>query len=126
MCPRMREHRHQRFFKSILFICVRLFQLWWFRSRIYRHVFEIEYDKTKSAKLVETLRVFLSCKNIAKTARRLNRHRQTLLYQLEKIEDLTGISLKNNDEVFLLEVCMRLQVPFYPAEDEDIPSHNIE
>ena len=73
----------------------------------------IEYDKTKSVKLIDTLRVFLSCKNISKTARILNRHRQTLLYQLEKIEDLTGMSLKNNDEVFLLETSMRLQVPFY-------------
>lgn len=82
----------------------------------------IEYDKTKSANLVETLRIFLSCKNIAETARKLKRHRQTLLYQLEKIEDLTGISLKNNDEVFLLEVCMRLQIPFYPTEDVNTPS----
>lgn len=77
----------------------------------------IEYDKTKSVKLIDTLRVFLSCKNISKTARILNRHRQTLLYQLEKIEDLTGMSLKNNDEVFLLETSMRLQVPFYFEDD---------
>lgn len=76
----------------------------------------IEYDKTKSTKLMDTLHVFLSCKNISETARRLNRHRQTLLYQLEKIEDLTGLSLKDNDELFLLEVCMRLQMNFSSSE----------
>lgn len=76
----------------------------------------IEYDKTKKAKLMDTLQAFLSCKNISETARRLNRHRQTLLYQLEKIEDLTGLSLKNNDELFLLEVCMRLQMDFGSSE----------
>ncbi len=72
----------------------------------------IEYDRTKSVKLMDTLRTYLSCKNISETARKLNRHRQTLLYQLEKIEDLTGLSLKDNDELFLLEVCMRLQMDF--------------
>ncbi|MFR1366047.1 helix-turn-helix domain-containing protein, partial [Lentihominibacter sp.] len=41
---------------------------------------------------------------------RLGRHRQSLLYQLDKIEDLTGLSLKNSDELFLLEVCVRLHV----------------
>ena len=76
----------------------------------------IEYDKTKSINLMETLRVYLSCKNISETARRLSRHRQTLLYQLEKIEDLTGLSLKDNDELFLLEVCLRLQMDFSSVE----------
>lgn len=76
----------------------------------------VEYDKNKNSKLMDTLRAFLSCKNISETARKLNRHRQTLLYQLEKIEDLTGLSLKNNDELFLLEVCMRLQMDFSSVE----------
>lgn len=76
----------------------------------------VEYDKTKNMKLMDTLRAYLSCKNISETARRLNRHRQTLLYQLEKIEDLTGLSLKDNDELFLLEVCMRLQMDFSSVE----------
>ena len=76
----------------------------------------VEYDKTKSTKLMDTLRVYLSCKNISETARKLSRHRQTLLYQLEKIEDLTGLSLKDNDELFLLEVCMRLQMDFSSVE----------
>lgn len=76
----------------------------------------VEYDKTKSTKLMDTLRAYLTCKNISETARKLDRHRQTLLYQLEKIEDLTGLSLKDNDELFLLEVCMRLQMDFSSVE----------
>ena len=70
----------------------------------------LQYDKTKRTKLMETLRVYLTCKNISEVARRLGRHRQSLLYQLDKIEDLTGLSLKNSDELFLLEVCVRLHV----------------
>lgn len=70
----------------------------------------INYDKHRNTKLMDTLQIYLACKNISEAARRLDRHRQTLLYQLEKIEDLTGLSLKNNDDLFLLEVCMRLQM----------------
>lgn len=70
----------------------------------------IEYDKTRRTKLMDTLRAYLTHKNISEVARKLGRHRQTLLYQLEKIEDLTGLSLKDNDELFLLEVCTRLHM----------------
>ena len=69
----------------------------------------ITHDKEKHTKLVETLRVYLNCKNISETARKLGKHRQTLIYQLKKIEELTGLSLDNNDELFLLEICMRLK-----------------
>lgn len=76
----------------------------------------VEYDRKKNINLMDTLRTYLSCKNISETARKLNRHRQTLLYQLEKIEDLTGLSLKDNDEMFLLEVCLRLHMDFSSLE----------
>ena len=69
----------------------------------------IMHDREKHTKLVDTLRVYLSCKNISETARKLGKHRQTLIYQLKKIEELTGMSLDNNDELFLLEVCIRLK-----------------
>lgn len=72
----------------------------------------VEYDKKHGSQLIDTLRTYLICKNISEVARRLGRHRQTLLYQLQRIEDLTGLSLKNSDELFLLECCMRLQVGF--------------
>lgn len=77
----------------------------------------VEYDKTRSTKLMDTLRAFLTYKNISEVSRKLDRHRQTLIYQLEKIEDLTGMSLKNHDEIFLLEVCMRLHVDFNSYTD---------
>lgn len=66
---------------------------------------------------MDTLRAFLTYKNISEVSRKLDRHRQTLIYQLEKIEDLTGMSLKNHDEIFLLEVCMRLHVDFNSYTD---------
>jgi len=48
-------------------------------------------------------------------------HRQSLLYQLNKIEELTSLSLKNNNDVFLLEICMRLLSDFYDdlASDDE-------
>jgi purine catabolism regulator len=42
------------------------------------------------------------------TARKLNIHRQSLLYRLEKIEALTEMSLDDHQDLFLLEVSTRM------------------
>ncbi len=46
--------------------------------------------------------------NVSKTARELNLHRQSLLYRLKKIEALTNRSLSNTDDLFLLNLSIRL------------------
>lgn len=68
----------------------------------------IEYDNAKNMNLVETLQAYLYCKNTSKTARALNLHRQSLLYRLNKIEDLIEMSLKDSDNLLLLDICLRL------------------
>ena len=45
---------------------------------------------------------------LPQTSRILDRHRQTVLYQLGKIEEYTGMSLKSYDDLYLLETCIRL------------------
>ena len=40
--------------------------------------------------------------------RELNLHRQSLLYRLKKIEALTNRSLSNTDDLFLLNLSIRL------------------
>ena len=42
------------------------------------------------------------------TARSLHIHRQSLSYRLEKIEQLTGMSLGSHEDLFLLEVYSRI------------------
>ncbi len=71
----------------------------------------LENDRTNALgmNLMETLTTFLKCSyNASLTARKLHLHRQSLLYRLEKIEQLTECSLSNHDDLFLLEFYSRL------------------
>ncbi|WP_102028566.1 PucR family transcriptional regulator [Salirhabdus sp. Marseille-P4669] len=69
----------------------------------------LEYDKERGIDLVHTFVTYSRNKgNVSQTARELNLHRQSLLYRLKKIEKLTDCSLDNPDEVFLIELSIRL------------------
>lgn len=68
----------------------------------------IDYGHQKNNDIIDTLKVFLQTRSVAETSRVLNKHRQTVLYQLNKIEELTDMSLKNPDDLYLLETCVRL------------------
>lgn len=59
--------------------------------------------------LLLTLSQYIRCNyNKNETARELNLHRQSLIYRLKKIEELTGLSLNDHDSLYLLESCLRL------------------
>ena len=69
----------------------------------------MEYDKHKGFDLMNTLSVYIRNQgNVSQTARSLCLHRHTLLYRLNKIESITGRSLLDQDELFLIDLCMRL------------------
>lgn len=68
-----------------------------------------DYDLVKNMSLVDTVTVFIKNNyNISKTARDLHMHRQSLLYRISKIEELMNMSLENHNDIFLLEICIRL------------------
>lgn len=55
----------------------------------------LNYDRERRSDLVRTLRVyFASGANASETADRLFLHRNSLLYRLERIQNLTGLDLK--------------------------------
>lgn len=59
--------------------------------------------------LMKTLIVYLKSNlNTSETARKLNIHRQSLLYRFEKLEELTKLSLTDIDDLFLLQYYLRL------------------
>ncbi|GMA61218.1 PucR family transcriptional regulator ligand-binding domain-containing protein [Alicyclobacillus fastidiosus] len=68
-----------------------------------------DYDRTKNMDLVDTLRTYLrnQC-NVSQTSRDMNIHRQTLIYRIHKIESLTNRSLVDPDDLFLLDLSLRL------------------
>ncbi|MBQ3921413.1 MAG: PucR family transcriptional regulator ligand-binding domain-containing protein [Firmicutes bacterium] len=68
-----------------------------------------EYDASSDIDLMGTLIEYIRNNyNMSLTARKLNIHRQSLLYRLEKIEALTEMSLDDHQDLFLLEVSTRM------------------
>ncbi|WP_307065201.1 PucR family transcriptional regulator [Alkalibacillus filiformis] len=69
----------------------------------------IEYDRKRQTDLIHTFMTYQKYKgNVSQTARALNLHRQSLLYRLRNIENLTGLTLVEADDSFLLELSVRL------------------
>lgn len=69
----------------------------------------VEYDTENGLDLINTFKSYMENNgNVSQTARSLHLHRQSLLYRLKRIEEITQMSLENADDIFLLELCMRL------------------
>ncbi|MBH8608684.1 PucR family transcriptional regulator [Thermoactinomyces sp. CICC 10521] len=69
----------------------------------------IDYENQRGLDLMNTLTAYIRNQgNVSQTARALNLHRQSLLYRLRKIESLTGRSLVDPDDLFLLELSIKL------------------
>lgn len=60
--------------------------------------------------LMQTLAVYLETHcQISETAKRLYVHRNTIIYRLEKIEELLGKSIKDPDTTLHLRLALRIQ-----------------
>lgn len=59
-----------------------------------------EYDKSQNASLIHTLRVFLdNNRSWVNASLKLHIHKQTLVYRVRRIEEITGRSLDSTDDV---------------------------
>lgn len=68
----------------------------------------IQYDGQSNMDLISTFSAYNQYHgNVSQTARSLNLHRQSLLYRLRKIESLTGLSLIDPDDLFLLDLSIK-------------------
>ncbi|UTR10442.1 PucR family transcriptional regulator ligand-binding domain-containing protein [Evansella sp. LMS18] len=68
-----------------------------------------DYEKQRKMDLIDTFMAYYENQSkVSQTARALNLHRQSLLYRLRKIESLTGLSLANPDDVFLMDLSIRI------------------
>lgn len=69
----------------------------------------VQYDEQRNMDLIGTLSSYNQFHgNVSQTARSLNLHRQSLLYRLRKIESLTGLSLIDSDDLFLLDLSIKI------------------
>lgn len=75
-------------------------------------IFQVrDYDRKHSTDFLATLRAYIyNLCDTAATASELHIHRNILLYRLNKMEELTGFSLKNHD------IFMHLMISFYMME----------
>ena len=70
-------------------------------------------ERTRRLELGATFLCYLEhgC-NVSQTARALHLHRQSLIHRLHRLEEVTGLSLENYNDRFLLELCVRLGAGF--------------
>lgn len=65
----------------------------------------LDYDHRRGSGLVRTLSVYFDTgTNASETADRLFLHRNSLLYRLERIQELTGLDLKESDARLALQL----------------------
>ena len=68
-----------------------------------------DYDAQYASNLMETLRIFSGNHgNIAKTARSLNVHRNTIKYRLQRIEEITEISLSSGNTFLNIALLLKI------------------
>lgn len=70
----------------------------------------VEHDERKQGDLVRTLDGFFQANgNLAKAAIDLDVHRNTLVYRLERITELTGLDLNDADNRLILHLALKIQ-----------------
>lgn len=79
-------------------------------NRIHRAVLGslVDYDQQQSTQLYQTLRVFLEQnRSWQKASQHLHVHKQTLVYRVHRIEEITGRSLDSTEDVAVLWIALR-------------------
>ena len=70
----------------------------------------VEHDNRKQSDLIRTLSGFFAANgNLAKAAQELDVHRNTLVYRLERIADLTKLDLDDADNRLILHLALKTQ-----------------
>ncbi len=68
----------------------------------------VEYDRAQGTDLVETLSAYFAHKgNLSQTAEALYVHRNTLLYRMERIREISGLDLDNPETRLSIQLALR-------------------
>ena len=64
-----------------------------------------EYDQKNNTAYFDTIRAYLNCSyHIQRTAESLHTHKNTLLYRLTRIQEVFGIDLRNNQDIYAINL----------------------
>lgn len=70
----------------------------------------VEHDERHASDLVPTLRTYYATHgNLSKTAEALFLHRNTVSYRLQRIEEITGLHLDDEEDRFRLQLALKLR-----------------
>lgn len=70
----------------------------------------VEHDERHDSDLVPTLKAFFATHgNLSKTAEALFLHRNTVSYRLQRVEEITGLRLDDEDDRFRLQLALKLR-----------------
>lgn len=70
----------------------------------------VDHDERHASDLVPTLKAFYSTHgNLSKTAEVLFLHRNTVSYRLQRVEEITGLHLDDEDDRFRLQLALKLR-----------------
>jgi PucR family transcriptional regulator, purine catabolism regulatory protein len=70
----------------------------------------VEHDERKQSDLIRTLNGYFEANgNLAQAAKDLDVHRNTLVYRLERISELTELDLNDADNRLILHLALKIQ-----------------
>lgn len=73
----------------------------------------IQYDQRHQTGLIETLKTYFEVDgNLKKVAKNLYLHYNTVLYRMERIQEITGIDLRDWDSRLGLEIALKIYLDF--------------
>jgi purine catabolism regulator len=81
-------------------------------SSFYEETLEkiVQHDERHGSELVPTLKAFFAAHgNLSRTAELLYLHRNTVSYRLQRVEELTGLRLDEEDDRFRLQLALKLR-----------------
>lgn len=83
----------------------------------------VEHDNRKQSDLIRTLTGFFEANgNLAKAAQDLDVHRNTLVYRLDRISELTNLDLDDSDNRLILHLALKTQRVLATVPDTTAPA----
>ena len=79
--------------------------------KFYKEVLEdlVEYDKNKNTELVRTLQIYFETNgNLKRMSETMYTHYNTILYRIQRIKEITGLSVDNSEERYNLETALKI------------------
>lgn len=87
--------------------------------RFYKETLEplVEYDRAKDTELVKTLQAYFDNNgNLKRISKQLFTHYNTILYRVQRIEEICNINLQNAQERLNLEIALKIMYILEPDQ----------